>query len=64
MERDITYIDDIISETRSAIGNNYPCEVFNLGNSKSEDLMELVSLIEKEIGKKLKSSLNGCSQEM
>ncbi len=52
MERDFTYIDDIISGTRSAIDKNYPCEVFNLGNNNSEDLMEMVGLIESEIGKK------------
>ena len=52
MERDFTYIDDIITGTRAAIDNNYPCEVFNLGNNNSEDLMEMVELIESEIGKK------------
>ena len=59
MERDFTYIDDIISGTRSAIGNNYPCEVFNLGNSNSEELKEMVSLIEKEIGKKAEIKFEG-----
>lgn len=59
MERDFTYIDDIISGTRSAIENNYPCEVFNLGNSKSEDLMEMISLIEKETGKKAEIKFKG-----
>jgi UDP-glucuronate 4-epimerase len=52
MERDFTYIDDIITGTRAAIEKNYPCEVFNLGNNNSEDLMEMVGLIEMEIGKK------------
>ena len=52
MERDFTYIEDIITGTRAAIDKNYPCEVFNLGNNNSEDLMEMVGLIESEIGKK------------
>ena len=52
MERDFTYIDDIITGTRSAIDENYQCEVFNLGNHKSEQLMDVVSLIEENIGKK------------
>jgi UDP-glucuronate 4-epimerase len=52
MKRDFTYIDDIISGTRSAIDKNYKCEVFNLGNHKSEQLMDVVSLIEENIGKK------------
>ena len=52
MKRDFTYIDDIISGTRSAIDKNYKCEVFNLGNHRSEQLMDIVSLIEEKLGKK------------
>jgi len=52
MKRDFTYIDDIITGTRSAIDNNYTCEVFNLGNHRSEQLMDVVSLIEENLGKK------------
>jgi UDP-glucuronate 4-epimerase len=52
MKRDFTYIDDIISGTRAAIDKNYKCEVFNLGNHKSEQLMDIIDLIEKELGKK------------
>ena len=59
MERDFTYIDDIISGTRSAIDKNYPCEVFNLGNNNSEDLMEMVGLIESEIGEKVEIQFEG-----
>ena len=59
MERDFTYIDDIITGTRAAIDNNYPCEVFNLGNNNSEDLMEMVGLIESEIGKKAEIKFEG-----
>ena len=54
MKRDFTYIDDIISGTRLAIDKNYKCEVFNLGNHKSEQLMDVVSLIEENLGKKAK----------
>ena len=52
MKRDFTYIDDIISGTRAAIDSNYKCEIFNLGNHKSERLMDVVSLIELNLGKK------------
>ena len=52
MRRDFTYIDDIIAGTRSAIDHNYQFEIFNLGNNKSEDLMGMISLIEKCLGKK------------
>jgi UDP-glucuronate 4-epimerase len=54
MKRDFTYIDDIIAGTRSAIDKNYTCEVFNLGNHRSEKLMDVVSLIEENLGKKAK----------
>ena len=54
MKRDFTYIDDIISGTCSAIHKNYKCEVFNLGNHKSEELMDVVHLIEENLGKKAK----------
>jgi len=52
MKRDFTYIDDIISGTRSAIDKNYKCEIFNLGNHHSEKLMDVVHIIEKNLEKK------------
>ena len=52
MKRDFTYIDDIICGTRAAIDKNFKCEVFNLGNHKSEQLMDVVGLIERKLGKK------------
>ena len=52
MKRDFTYIDDIIKGIRNAIDKNYKCEVFNLGNNKSEKLMDVIAMIEQEIGKK------------
>jgi UDP-glucuronate 4-epimerase len=54
MKRDFTYIDDIISGTRAAIDKNYKCEVFNLGNHRSEQLMDMIALIEKVLGRKAK----------
>ena len=54
MKRDFTYIDDIIAGTRSAMDNNYPCEVFNLGNHKSENLMDMIGIIENSLGIKAK----------
>ena len=59
MERDFTYIEDIITGTRAAIDKNYPCEVFNLGNNNSEDLMEMVGLIESAIGEKVEIEFVG-----
>jgi len=59
MERDFTYIDDIIAGLRIAIEKNYPCEIFNLGNNNSENLMTMVRLIESEIGKKAEIQFEG-----
>ena len=50
MKRDFTYINDIIDGTKVAIKKNYKCEIFNLGNNKSEKLMDMISIIEKELG--------------
>jgi len=52
MKRDFTHIADIIDGTRSAIDKNYTCELFNLGNHRSEELMDVVHLIEENLGKK------------
>lgn len=52
MLRDFTFIDDIISGLLSSIQKNYDYEIFNLGNNRSEKLMEVVSHIENKIGKK------------
>ena len=52
MKRDFTYIDDIVDGTISALKQNYSCEIFNLGNNKSENLMDVITLIEKGLNKK------------
>ena len=49
MKRDFTYIDDIVCGIKAAIDSNYVCEVFNLGSNKSEDLLHMIALIEKEL---------------
>ena len=54
MKRDFTYIDDIITGIKSAMNNNYPCEVFNLGNHKSENLMDMIGIIENSLEIKAK----------
>ena len=54
MKRDFTYIDDIIDGIKKAITHNYECEIFNLGNNKSEDLMRMIKIIENELGKSAK----------
>ncbi|MCP5468941.1 MAG: GDP-mannose 4,6-dehydratase [Chlamydiales bacterium] len=53
MWRDFTYIDDAVQGTVAAL--NYPhSAVFNIGNSKTEELLTFVSILEKELGKEAK----------
>ena len=56
MQRDFTYIDDIIAGTCAAIarvpsGSGVPAKVYNLGNNNSEDLMQYIHLLEKAVGR-------------
>lgn len=50
--RDYTYIDDIVAGIMGAIQNLGGYEIFNLGESKTISLRELVALIEGALGKK------------
>ena len=52
MKRDFTYIDDIVDGIRASLDKNYQCEVLNLGNHRSEELMYMIELIEKNLDKK------------
>ena len=54
MKRDFTFIGDIIKGIRASIEKNYSYEIFNLGNNKSVDLMEMIEVIELKLGKKAK----------
>jgi UDP-glucuronate 4-epimerase len=50
--RDYTYVDDIIQGVRASIdfdASDY--EVFNLGESETVELRELIALLEKELGR-------------
>ncbi len=51
-KRDFTYIDDIIEGLLSSMVKCYPFEIINLGESKTIELIELVNLIEKNLGRK------------
>jgi UDP-glucuronate 4-epimerase len=50
MKRDFTYIDDIVNGTISSLDNPFKYEIFNLGNSKTVELMELIKIVEQELG--------------
>jgi UDP-glucuronate 4-epimerase len=59
MQRDFTYVDDIVKGIVGALDSpgldRY--EVFNLGNHRSENLLDVIALLEKELGKKAQREL-------
>jgi len=57
MRRDFTYIDDIVDGTIAAIEKPHDCEVFNLGNSDTTELMEFIRVIEEELGKEAQKNM-------
>lgn len=52
MERDFTYIDDIVDGIVAAIDLEANFEIFNLGNNHPEEVLKLVRLIEEHLKKK------------
>ena len=59
MKRDFTYIDDIVQGVLATLDTppvgeqgKPPHRILNIGNTRSENLMDFVSIIEKELGKK------------
>ena len=59
MQRDFTYIDDIVQGILGAMKNKKIVnhKIYNLGNSNPEILIEFVELIEKTLGLKAKKKL-------
>ena len=64
MRRDFTYVDDIVRGVIACLdgppadngqlkagGSTTPHAIYNIGNSKSEDLMKVVELLEQETGR-------------
>lgn len=56
MQRDFTYVDDIVSGIIASVDKNYPEEIFNLGCGRQEELMDFILMIEKECGKEGKKN--------
>jgi UDP-glucuronate 4-epimerase len=51
-QRDYTYIDDLIEGIRAVLNHHRGFEIYNLGESQTTSLKELVRLVEKALGKK------------
>ncbi|MFC1613107.1 GDP-mannose 4,6-dehydratase [Patescibacteria group bacterium] len=54
IERDYTYIDDIIDGIIASIEKNFSYELINLGSGKSIELEKIINLIEHKLGKQAK----------
>jgi UDP-glucuronate 4-epimerase len=52
MKRDFTYIDDIVRGVLASLDRPVPYGIYNLGNSRSEDLLHFIECIEKSLGMK------------
>ena len=56
MERDFTYIDDIVNGVTKIIEKNIDSrehyKIYNIGNNKTESLQDFITTIEEAIGKK------------
>jgi UDP-glucuronate 4-epimerase len=59
MERDFTYIDDIVSGIYGSykIKKKFKHKIYNLGNNNPEVLIDFINLIEKTLGIKAKKKL-------
>ncbi|GAB4392169.1 MAG: NAD-dependent epimerase [Gammaproteobacteria bacterium] len=58
MRRNFTYIDDVVQGTinclykpPSSVDNQVPAQVYNIGNNRSEELMDFIKTLEVIIGK-------------
>ena len=56
MERDFTYIDDIVNGVTKIIEKNIDSrehyKIYNIGNNKTESLQDFITTIEEAMGKK------------
>jgi len=57
MKRDFTYIDDIVKGIIASLDRPTPYAIYNLGNSRAEDLLYFIECIENALGKKAEKKL-------
>ena len=53
MFRDFTFIEDVVKGVKLALVENFDCEVFNLGYGKSQNLMDMIKILESCLDKKV-----------
>ncbi|MGH6642184.1 MAG: NAD-dependent epimerase [Bradyrhizobium sp.] len=62
MQRDFTYVDDVtrgilrlidhVPQSGEGEGGGAPARIYNIGNNRPEELMHVVAVLEKELGRK------------
>ncbi len=57
MKRDFTYIDDVVQGVVASMDRPVPYAIYNLGNSRSVDLLYFIECIERALGKKAEKKL-------
>lgn len=57
MRRDFTYVTDVVAGVLASLDKEHPCEVFNLGNSHTVELLHFIRCIEKELGREARKNL-------
>ncbi|MBI4024474.1 MAG: GDP-mannose 4,6-dehydratase [Verrucomicrobia bacterium] len=53
-QRDYTYVDDIVQGVTAATNREFGFEIFNLGESETTSLNDLIHLLEKNLGRQAK----------
>jgi UDP-glucuronate 4-epimerase len=57
MKRDFTYIDDIVQGVLASLDRSVSYAIYNLGNSRTVDLLYFIECIEKTLGKEAEKKL-------
>ena len=68
MERDFTYIDDIVNGVTKIIEKNIDSrehyKIYNIGNNKTESLQDFITTIEEAMVRKQLKKCIQCNKEM
>jgi UDP-glucuronate 4-epimerase len=54
MQRDFTYVDDIVEGTLRVLARPAPYEIYNIGNHAPVALLDYIAALERALGKKAK----------
>ncbi len=57
MQRDFTYVDDVVRGTLAVLDRPSPYAIYNIGNHSPVSLMDYIHTLERALGKKAKLTL-------